>query len=136
MKTINIDFENPKSNPNKYLKLRKQIIEKCEKFVSNEGKNDFNKLPSIDEYIVGVNKAIISRKPIIKNLEKSAKRYLKKCQDISMLEYEINDLKYQYNILKKRHDKLVNRIAMIENSRPYKFYIKLSNVLKKIRIKK
>ena len=135
-KSSNIDFENPKSNPNKYLKLRKQIIEKCENFVSNEGGRNFNKLPSIDEYIVGVNKSIVSRKPIIKNLEKSAKRYLKKCQDISVLEYEINDLKYQYNILKNRHDKLVNRIAKIENSRSYKFYIKFLSALKKLRIKK
>ena len=56
--------------------------------------------------------------------------------NISKLEYEIGDLKYQYNILKNRHDELVNRITKIENSRSYKLYVKISKILKKLRIKK
>lgn len=136
LKNINIDFDNPKNNPNKYLKIRKQIIKKCQDFVLNKEEKSFNELPDIDEYIDGIKRAIISRKPIIKNLKKTAKKYVKKCQDISNMEYEINDLKYQYDILKDRHDKLVDRIATIENSRSYKFCIKLSSVLKKLKIKK
>ena len=132
----NIDFENPKSNPKEYLKLRRQLIKKCNHFILNKNEEDFNKLPDIDEYIVNVNKAIASRQPIIKNLEKTARRYVKKCEENSKLEYEIGDLKYQYNILKNRHDELVYRISMIENSRSYKLYLKMSKILKKLRIKK
>lgn len=132
----NVDFERPKQNPKKYLKLRIEIIKSCNSFISSSKKTNISNLPSINEYSEYVNRAIVSRKPIIKNLEKSARRYLKKCQDISILEYEINDLKYQYDILKKRHDRLADRIAIIENSRSYKLYIKLSSILKKLRIKR
>ena len=132
----NIDFENPKSNPKDYLKPRKHLIKKCEDFILNGNEEDLHMLPSIDEYIVNVNKSFAARKPIIKNLEKTAKRYDKKCKDFSKLEYEIGDLKYQYNILKNRHDELVNRITKIENSRSYKLYVKISKILKKLRIKK
>lgn len=142
-RNINIDYEKPKSNPKEYMKKRRELIRKCNNFVSNINENNVKELPNINEYSKNIKRVIISRKPIIKNLEKVAKRYVRKCEEISSKEYEINDLKDQYNVLKDqynvlkgRHDKLVERLVMIENSRSYKLYIKLSNVLKKLKLKK
>lgn len=120
----NIDFDNPKPNSNNYLKLRKSLIKKCEKFVSTNLNTSQNELPNIDEYKKYVSMSIASRKPIIKHLKKLSNIYVKECEKASKMHDEINKLKNENN-------ELLYRLNRIENSKAYKCYRKLSKLIRK-----
>ena len=120
----NIDFDHPKPNSKNYLKLRKDLIKRCESFISSNLDNSQASLPNIEEYNKYVSLAIESRKPIIKHLEKLSHSYVKECEKSSRMYDEIHELK-------SKNNELSYRLNRIENSKAYKFYRKLSKISRK-----
>ena len=130
-KSANIDFENPKPNSWEYLKLREELIKKCKAFILESEKKTLDKLPDIENYINSTNRSINARKPIINQLNKLSKKYVKECEKSSIMYDEINELKHLNNKLKAQNDELSDRLNKIENSKIYKLYIKIFKILKK-----
>ena len=124
-KNEKIDFDNPKKNPTKYLKLRKQLEKRCKEFISKP--TEKRQLPNIDEYKFYVEKSRIMRNIPIKYLGVLQKKYEDECIKSSKMNDEIYRLsKYEkkYNeVLNKykRYEKFDNFIRKIANTKIFKF---------------
>lgn len=149
LKSKSIDYENPKSNPTKYLELRKKLIKKCSDFIKQSSNISVDNLPEIDFYKEYIKRAINSRMPIIKHLNVLSKKYVEECKKASMMYDEINELKFKneclikekedlnkkfdslnvsYDEIRQRYNVLSKRMCRIENSRSYKLYKKIKKI--------
>ena len=152
LQNSNIDFDNPKNNPSKYLELRKNLVKKCTDFIKQSSKVKINDLPEIDFYKKYVKISINSRKPIIKHLKELSNLYVEECKKSSSMYDEINELKYKNENLIKEKEELKkmtekikeekeklenkcnvyeNRIIRIENSKSYKLYKRAKKIIKR-----
>ena len=118
-----IDFEEPKSNPTKYLKLRKELEKNCEKFIKNDNQNEI--LPEIEEYDYYLKKSRNMRKLPIEELEKLQKKYENECEKSSIMYDELEKNKKNYQSLKEDHDKINYRYNKL-------MVVKIRKVIKKI----
>ena len=119
-----IDFENPKKNPKKYLKLRIDLEKRVKNFINDDMKNIDTHLPDINEYQIYINKSRNMRKLPINQLQILQKKYEYECVKSSKMYDELNDIKYKYDNLKIKYDKIIN-------SRIYKILHSLKKIIKK-----
>lgn len=116
----NIDFEKPKENPTKYLELRKNLEDKCYKFV--EEKPISEKLPEISQYLDYIKRSRVMRILPITQLEKLQKTYEKECLKSSKMydeleKYEELKVKYREVCYKyKRYEKFDNFLRKVINT--------------------
>lgn len=113
LKNTNIDFDNPKPNPTKYLELRKNLIKKCNNFI-NDDINITEELPDIKIFKKYSYKNKIEKDVILKHLYKLQKTYEKECEKSSYMYDEIQRLK----ILEKE-------LSMAKKSRCWRFIEKV-----------
>ena len=119
-----IDFENPKKNPKKYLKLRNDLEERVQKFINYDMHNINTYLPNIDEYKIYINKSRNMRKVPINQLQILQEKYEDECIKSSKMYDELNDIKYKYDDLKIKYNKIIN-------SKIYKIFQFLKRLVKK-----
>lgn len=122
----NFDFEKPIKNKNKHLKLRNELIKKCQTFIENsKNKLDEKKLPEINDYINYVNKGKNSRQYIISNLEKLQIKYVKTCEESDKLIKKIKGLENENLMLK-------DELNDIKSSKTWKVLEKLRKKRKQV----
>ena len=120
----NINFEKPAKNKNNHMKLRNELIKKCQSFIENSKKQLYVKrLPVINDYINYVNKSKDSRQYIISNLEKLQVKYVKECNKSEKLFNKYNELEKKYNALNEE-------VIEIVNSKGYKILEKIRKIMK------
>ena len=125
---LDIDFDMPKSNPKKYLNLRKELIKKCNDFVEKSNNVKFEKLPDLEDYKKHVTSSINSRKPIICHINKLSSKYVEECKKSAKMYDEINELKLE-------NKKLIEELNSIKNSRLYKICSNIYIIFKRERKK-
>ncbi len=123
MDTI-VDFESPKNNPKKYLKLRADLEEKVKKFIIEDIENVNSYLPNIDEYKIYIDKSRNMRKLPINQLKKLQNIYENECIKSSKMYDELTLIKQQYDDLQHRYNKIVN-------SKFYKIFRTLKRIIKR-----
>lgn len=123
MDTI-VDFESPKNNPKKYLKLRTDLEEKVKKFIIEDIENVNSYLPDIDEYKIYIDKSRNMRKLPINQLKKLQNIYENECIKSSKMYDELTLIKQQYDDLQLRYNKIVN-------SKFYKIFRTLKRIIKR-----
>lgn len=121
-----INFEKPKKNSSKYLKLRNELEKKCEKFINDEIKTDNLKLPSIKDYETYINKSRNMRKLPIMQLEILQKKYEEECLKSSKMYDELDATKLKYEELQNRYNRIIN-------SKIYKFLKFIAKIIRKMK---
>ena len=111
-----INFDRPKSNPKEYLKIKTNLVKRCNEFISNL--EELPNLPDIDTYKKQVEMDKNMRQIIENELSILQKKYVAECKKSSKyynkslaLEEEIRCLKnskfyYIYRIYRKMKEKL------------------------------
>ncbi len=124
-----IDFEKPKKNPNKYLKIRKSLIDKCKDFICNKDISDLNQLIPVDNYKYMLKRSSIQKNVILNHLEKLCSLYENECLKSSRM---YDDFKNKISELESENIRLNNQVNSIFNSRGWKFLEKLRLLKRKI----
>ncbi len=120
---IDLNLENPKPNPKKYLSIRKQLIEMCSNFISDDKKIDIRDLPDLDVYKSLLYRNNAQKQVIIKHFNILSTKYEKECLKSSKLFKELNDLKY-------RNEELENELNLMKNSRGWRFLEIIRKILR------
>lgn len=97
-----IDFENPKENSNKYLKLRQQLEEKCVEFVNENIKEEY--LIEIDDYKEYIKKSRNMRSLPLRLISELQETYEKECEKSAKMHDEINELRYERDQFEKMYN--------------------------------
>lgn len=121
--SCNIDFENPKANPKKHMKIRQNLIDSCTKFIKENNNVDNKKLPDINLYKEFLTQSKITRDVVIKHLNLLSKKYVEECKKASIMHDKYEKLQEEYQILKKEHEQVVN-------SKVWRFAEKVRNAKK------
>ena len=162
-KFLNMDIKeilkNPKPNNEEYLELRNSLIQKCEEFIENCEKNDFNiqNLPDIEEYYKNYVSKIdwyrklheetyIKSKQMIFDYEKYIKQLneekqniinnqnqeLESCRDeLQKIKDELELFRQKANELQIQKDSVSTELSEVYNSKGWKFLEKLRNIKKR-----
>lgn len=117
------DFNNPKKNPSKYLKYRKQLINDCEMFVE-ENKNNKARV-SDQEYIEWLKKVKETQKENLKSI------IVKDFCQIQQLNSENSSLKQAVSNLEDDKVRLNDELDKIYCSRSYKLVQSVKKIIKK-----
>ncbi len=118
-----LNLENPKPNPKKYLAIRKQLIDSCSKFISDDIKMNISDLPDVNVYKSLSYKNNVQKQVIIKYFNLLSSKYEKECLKSSKLFREVNDLKY-------RNEQLEKDLNLMKNSRGWRFLEKIRKILR------
>lgn len=121
LKKSNIDIEHPKANPKKYLKLRNELISRCEKFVAKDAVLDKSELPDIDIYKQLNEKSNIEKKVILKFLNQICGTYEKECIKSSKMYDKLTKLENENMEIKQE-------LQAMKNSRGWKLLEKLRKI--------
>ena len=119
------DVENPPENSNRYLKIRKDLIEKCKKFTGHVNSSYYSKLSNKD--IINKNTLIISRNGY------ETRNYMVEVLNMAeKYQKEIDNLKKINNNQKTELEKQKKIIDEMKNSNSWK----ITSPLRKIRNRK
>lgn len=124
-----VDFERPKKNPSRYLKLRNELSKTVRRFIEQEYEIKSLQIPKIDDYELYINKSRNMRKLPIMQLEILQKKYENECLKSSRMHDELDDIKYKYDDLKIKYSEIIN-------SKIYKVLIFFRKIINKIRMRK
>lgn len=97
-----MDFENPKENSTKYLKLRQQLEEKCVEFVNKNIKEEY--LIEIDDYKEYIKKSRNMRSLPLRLISELQETYEKECEKSAKMHDEINELRYERDQFEKMYN--------------------------------
>ena len=120
--SIDIDFDNPKKNPKKYLKIRDELIKKCNDFIADNSCPDVDNLMDIDDYKYMCDRSSIQKNIILKHLKELCSLYEEECLKSSKMYDDFNEKVFQ---LQQSNSELNSRLDMILNSKGWRFLEKV-----------
>ena len=145
-------LRNPKQNSDEYLKIRNSLIQRCEKFINECEKNNFDSksLPDIDEYYKNYVSKIewyrklheetyIKSKQMIFDYEEKIKDIINEKNKvieeqkiiIEQHAFEFEKVKNELEQLKKEKEKITKELHDVYNSKGWKLLEKLRRIKKK-----
>lgn len=136
----NINFEKPKKNPNKYLKIRNDLINKCNEFINDKYIPNDDNLFDVEIYKYFLKRSNVQKNVILKHLNEVCSLYENEClkssemydeftKRISELENSNNELSLRLNsIVNSKGWRILEKIRSIKN-KPNVNCIKVTDVV-------
>ena len=126
--TSDIDFDNPKQNSTKYLKLRKQLEERCIEFVKKSHNIDEPLLEVADyeKYLIKSRNMRVLPIRLVSTLQRT---YEKECKKSAKMHDQVDEL----NHLKKEYDKLLEEYRLLDAKLNKTIEFRIKRVIRKIK---
>lgn len=126
-----INFDNPKRNSTKYLKLREELEKRCLDFINNSDTKEEG-LPNTEDYTKYLEQSKNMRMLPVRLLGELQKIYEKECIKSSKMYDEIEELNYKYKHLEEEYIRIIEENKYLDKRLNNTIDFKLRKIVKKI----